>query len=69
MTVVKREMRSLKQVIRNLEEELLRQKSAHFRALDKRSHEHRAMLEEAYRFFILISFFIFINATSGFLQI
>lgn len=43
---VRREIRSLRQVIRSLEEELLKQKNEHQRTLQKRSGEYRSLVDE-----------------------
>ncbi|XP_076464315.1 centrosomal protein CCDC61-like [Babylonia areolata] len=41
-----KEIRTLKAVVRNMEQELLREKTEHQRASSKRSHEYRELLEE-----------------------
>lgn len=49
VVAVRREIRSLRQVIRSLEEELLKQKNEHQRTLQKRSGEHRTLVDEVFR--------------------
>lgn len=51
---ITKEIKVLKKIIKNLEQELLKEKSKHHHSSNKKSKEYRNLLEEVYTYCILM---------------